>query len=136
MRPADHLVAAFIGDALTGTEPSALLDAAVLVNYCIGATARRLTTYADDQIMGWNAGLTQKVEELLAENPTPGRECALLDALASLKFQPDLHAIRASGINYELGAQLPRFGTRNGRRPPSRAGRGHWICRSWTHPAV
>ena len=111
MRPADHLVAAFIGDALTATEPSALLDAAVLVNYCIGATARRLTAHAEAQIMGWNAGLMQRVEELLAENPTPGRECALLDALATLKFQPDLHAIRASGINYELGAQLPRFGT-------------------------
>jgi len=111
MRPADHLVAAFIGDALTATEPSALLDAAVLVNYCIGATARRLTAHADAQIMGWNTGLTQRVKELLAENPTPGRECALLDALAALKLQPDLHAIRASGVKYELGAQLPRFGT-------------------------
>lgn len=111
MRPADHLAAAFIDDALTATEPSALHDAAVLVNYCIGATARRLTAHTDAQVTGWNAGLTQRVEELLAGNPTPGRECALLDALASLKFQPDLHAIRASGIKYELGAQLPRFGT-------------------------
>jgi len=111
MRPADHLAAAFIGDALTATEPSALHDAAVLVNYCIGATARHLTAHTEAQITGWNAGLTQRVEALIAENPTPGRECALLDALASLKFQPDLHAIRASGIKYELGAQLPRFGT-------------------------
>ena len=109
LRPADHLVAQHIADAIESDEPSVLHDASVLLMYCIGARGRGLTNHNEQQIRDWNEQLQIRLIELLESAGQPGRRCYLLETLGWLRCQPDLVAARREGIEYKLEPDIPRL---------------------------
>lgn len=90
LRPADDLVRAFFDTIGSEDAPALLEDASVLLMYCAGGHARRLTDIDAATISAWNAMLRERVHRLLAEDPPVNRRAALLNVLAHLGIHPDL----------------------------------------------
>lgn len=88
LRPVEHIVRDFIRLAMTESGTGLLMDAAVLLTYCLGARTRGLTEITALEIRGWNQDLQSRVRTLLAEAPPTNRRAGLLAVLAHLAFDP------------------------------------------------
>ena len=86
MRPVDDVTRQFLRDALTETEPVRLQDAAVLLQYAIGAAGHAVTTMRPGELRRWNRRIRERVQELLTDS-SPHRRAVLLDVLGLLGMQ-------------------------------------------------
>lgn len=88
LRPVEPVVRDFVRLAMTESGSGLLMDAAVLLTYCLGARTRGLTDVTAVEIRGWNQDLQTRVRTLLAEAPPTNRRAALLAVLAHLALDP------------------------------------------------
>lgn len=109
MRPVDELTAAEIDAATTSADQNVIADATVLLLLACAAFARGETSHTADRIMVWNRALTGRIDELLIGGPHPGEACSLLESLAALKMQPDLHQAAADGHVYQAADATTDF---------------------------
>jgi hypothetical protein len=116
LRPVDDAVAALLDDAALTSDYTELDDAAVVLLFVIVAHGAGTTAHGVEQLMRWNAALTERVVELLAAGPRPNPTCTLLATLAFLKLQPDLDALGATGIRYEVDRSATTLSHRELRR--------------------
>lgn len=98
MRSVDFHLSSFMESSMISNEPADLLDAAVLLMAINGACQNGLTNHSSENVMEWNAGLTGRVNQLLAGNVTPGQHCRLLEVKAYLLLQPDLFLMWDQGM--------------------------------------
>lgn len=106
LTPVDDRAAEYLDDALAASEPQVLADAATVLMYVCGALARGRTGHSAQALRTWNAGLAQRVEELLETDPPPGATCVLLDTLGWLRLQPDVVAANETGHEYVIGEEI------------------------------
>ena len=72
-----------LGDAVD------LGDAAILLNYCIGAAFENRIQFSPNELAAWRAELIARVEHLLDHALTPGSRCPLLELRGYLAMSVD-----------------------------------------------
>ena len=88
LTPADGAVRDFMADALEEESPGPLMDAAVLLAFCLGARLRDRSGIPATQIHAWGRDLLQHLRDLLGLAPPRNRRAALLEVLARLALTP------------------------------------------------
>lgn len=107
LRPVDHLVAELLDEVSLENDPKELSDAAVILNFAIGAKGQGVTSLTVDRISSWSDDLVRRVRQQLERESSPGQVCTLLETLALLLLQPDIVAIEAAGKDLDFSADIP-----------------------------
>lgn len=106
LHAADNHAVEYLTTSLEASDPADLEDATLLLSYTATAFARGETSLDAQALLGFNRALQDRVLTRLAENPTSGQRCQLLDTLATLRLQPDPVAAEAAGTPYRVDAAI------------------------------
>ena len=97
LRPADTLIRRFIDEVQHTDDPALLLDASVLIQFCVTAAGLGHTGIPMAEATGWTAPLRDHIDQLLERDLDPNTRACLLHSAAHAALGIDLARATAEG---------------------------------------
>jgi hypothetical protein len=102
LRPADHHVVDFFTNVVESDHPFRLMDAQTLLWFLYSMVRSGRTSITPEQIAAWGETLRERLQSLLAEDPTPTRRAFFRFALGNLLLAPKPEQIEVPEVELEL----------------------------------